>query len=300
LRICCASRRRSQTAAHPGHGQILAKGADPHAARADLSGKATGLCSGKGGSMHTARPLLGTLVANAIVGAGLPLAARTALSAAYAVSTRGRRLHTPARSDPPGRPGRLHRRLSTTSGTEGRDARLPSTTLTLHGSYARRSARTTRSSSSRPLLVQPQGRPRRPYDVLPLGRARVSRDGRHRHCRDLVARRRDVAAPRRDPGRGRYRGGGRGLSRPHSAGPGPSCSPPSSTPIAWGGPRDHDVGTGDEISPQVVEDGFDSRDTPILQVGQAAVHFRSAQRSRPLHVERRLDLIAVPWILEDV
>jgi TPP-dependent pyruvate/acetoin dehydrogenase alpha subunit len=79
--VCTALRDDDYvTATHRGHGQILAKGADPHAAMAELFGKATGLCGGKGGSMHIADPALGILGANGIVGAGLPLAAGAALS----------------------------------------------------------------------------------------------------------------------------------------------------------------------------------------------------------------------------
>jgi TPP-dependent pyruvate/acetoin dehydrogenase alpha subunit len=50
------------------------------AAMAELFGKATGLCKGKGGSMHIADPRKGILGANAIVGASLPLATGAALS----------------------------------------------------------------------------------------------------------------------------------------------------------------------------------------------------------------------------
>jgi pyruvate dehydrogenase E1 component alpha subunit len=65
---------------HRGHGHVLAKGADPNAAMAELFGKATGLCKGKGGSMHIADARLGILGANAIVGASIPLATGAALS----------------------------------------------------------------------------------------------------------------------------------------------------------------------------------------------------------------------------
>ena len=65
---------------HRGHGHVLAKGADPNAAMAELFGKGTGFCKGKGGSMHIADARLGILGANAIVGASLPLATGAALS----------------------------------------------------------------------------------------------------------------------------------------------------------------------------------------------------------------------------
>jgi TPP-dependent pyruvate/acetoin dehydrogenase alpha subunit len=48
---------------------------------AELFGRATGLCHGKGGSMHIADPRLGILGANGIVGAGIPLATGAALAA---------------------------------------------------------------------------------------------------------------------------------------------------------------------------------------------------------------------------
>jgi TPP-dependent pyruvate/acetoin dehydrogenase alpha subunit len=65
---------------HRGHGHCLAKGVDVDGMMAELFAKATGLCHGKGGSMHVADPRLGVLGANAIVGASLPLAVGAALS----------------------------------------------------------------------------------------------------------------------------------------------------------------------------------------------------------------------------
>jgi TPP-dependent pyruvate/acetoin dehydrogenase alpha subunit len=62
------------TTTHRGHGHCIAKGADPERMFAELFGRATGLCGGKGGSMHIADPELGILGANGIVGAGIPLA----------------------------------------------------------------------------------------------------------------------------------------------------------------------------------------------------------------------------------
>ena len=69
------------TTTHRGHGHCLAKGADPHAMMAELFGRATGLCGGKGGSMHLADPSLGILGANGIVGAGVPIAVGAAMAA---------------------------------------------------------------------------------------------------------------------------------------------------------------------------------------------------------------------------
>lgn len=65
---------------HRGHGHCLAKGADPGGMMAELFAKATGLCHGKGGSMHVADPGRGILGANAIVGASVPLAVGAGLS----------------------------------------------------------------------------------------------------------------------------------------------------------------------------------------------------------------------------
>ena len=79
--VCAALRHDDWIATtHRGHGHCLAKGADLDAAMAELFGKATGLCKGKGGSMHIADPRQGILGANAIVGASLPLATGAALS----------------------------------------------------------------------------------------------------------------------------------------------------------------------------------------------------------------------------
>lgn len=69
------------TTTHRGHGHCLAKGADAAAMMAELFGRATGTCGGKGGSMHIADPHLGILGANGIVGAGFPIAVGAALAA---------------------------------------------------------------------------------------------------------------------------------------------------------------------------------------------------------------------------
>jgi TPP-dependent pyruvate/acetoin dehydrogenase alpha subunit len=68
------------TTTHRGHGHCLAKGADPTGMFAELFGRDSGLCAGKGGSMHIADPSIGVLGANGIVGAGLPLAVGAALT----------------------------------------------------------------------------------------------------------------------------------------------------------------------------------------------------------------------------
>jgi len=66
---------------HRGHGHCIAKGVDVGAMMAELFGRATGCCKGKGGSMHIADVDKGMLGANGIVGAGIPLATGAALSA---------------------------------------------------------------------------------------------------------------------------------------------------------------------------------------------------------------------------
>lgn len=69
------------TSTHRGHGHCIAKGVDVKAMMAELFGKKTGSCKGKGGSMHIADFEKGMLGANGIVGAGAPLAVGAALSA---------------------------------------------------------------------------------------------------------------------------------------------------------------------------------------------------------------------------
>lgn len=69
------------TSTHRGHGHCLAKGGDPKYMMAELYGKKTGYCKGKGGSMHISDFDVGILCASAIVGGGLPLATGCGLSA---------------------------------------------------------------------------------------------------------------------------------------------------------------------------------------------------------------------------
>ncbi len=66
---------------HRGHGHCIAKGADIKRMMAEIFGKKTGYCKGKGGSMHIADFEIGMLGANGIVGAGLPIATGSALAA---------------------------------------------------------------------------------------------------------------------------------------------------------------------------------------------------------------------------
>ncbi len=66
---------------HRGHGHCIAKGVDVKGMMAELYGRATGVCKGKGGSMHIADVDRGMLGANGIVGGGIPLATGAALTA---------------------------------------------------------------------------------------------------------------------------------------------------------------------------------------------------------------------------
>jgi len=69
------------TSTHRGHGHCIAKGVDVASMMAEVYGKATGACKGKGGSMHIADVDKGMLGANGIVGAGGPLACGSGLMA---------------------------------------------------------------------------------------------------------------------------------------------------------------------------------------------------------------------------
>ncbi|MCY3561916.1 MAG: dehydrogenase E1 component subunit alpha/beta [bacterium] len=69
------------TSTHRGHGHCIAKGCDLEAMVAELYGRETGLCAGRGGSMHIADFSRGMLGANAIVGGGIALATGAALAA---------------------------------------------------------------------------------------------------------------------------------------------------------------------------------------------------------------------------
>jgi TPP-dependent pyruvate/acetoin dehydrogenase alpha subunit len=68
------------TGTHRGHGQCIAKGTKTDRMFAELCGKETGYCRGKGGSMHVVDVGRGILGANGIVGAGLPIATGSGLA----------------------------------------------------------------------------------------------------------------------------------------------------------------------------------------------------------------------------
>lgn len=70
---------------HRGHGHAIAKGLEPRQMMAELFGKETGYCRGRGGSMHVASRSVRSLGANGIVGGGLAIAD----GAAMAIKQRG-------------------------------------------------------------------------------------------------------------------------------------------------------------------------------------------------------------------
>ena len=78
----CGNLRKDDyiTSTHRGHGHCIAKGAQPKRVMAEILGKKTGYCKGKGGSMHIADFKVGMLGATAVVGAGLPIAMGAGLS----------------------------------------------------------------------------------------------------------------------------------------------------------------------------------------------------------------------------
>jgi pyruvate dehydrogenase E1 component alpha subunit len=80
--VCSAlSAKDYITSTHRGHGHCIAKGANLKQVMAEILGKKTGCCKGKGGSMHIADFKIGMLGATAVVGAGLPIAVGAGLSA---------------------------------------------------------------------------------------------------------------------------------------------------------------------------------------------------------------------------
>jgi acetoin:2,6-dichlorophenolindophenol oxidoreductase subunit alpha len=68
------------TGTHRSHGHPIGKGADLKPLMAELWGKETGVCKGRGGSMHLADNKVGIIGESAIVGGGLPLATGAGLS----------------------------------------------------------------------------------------------------------------------------------------------------------------------------------------------------------------------------
>ena len=82
--VCGALREDDYiTSTHRGHGHVIAKGAELNPMMAELFGKQTGYCKGKGGSMHIADMEIGILGANGIAGGGLPIAVGAGWSAIW-------------------------------------------------------------------------------------------------------------------------------------------------------------------------------------------------------------------------
>jgi pyruvate dehydrogenase E1 component alpha subunit len=82
--VCSALTKQDYiTSTHRGHGHCIAKGGRLDLMMAELFGRKTGYCKGKGGSMHIADFDIGILGANGIVGGGLPIAAGTGAGIKY-------------------------------------------------------------------------------------------------------------------------------------------------------------------------------------------------------------------------
>jgi len=83
----CAHLQREDVlfTSHRGHGHVLAKGSDLERCMAEILGRDTGLCRGRGGSMHLVDAGVGVLGATGVVAGNLPLAA----GAAWAAQARG-------------------------------------------------------------------------------------------------------------------------------------------------------------------------------------------------------------------
>ncbi len=81
--VCSVLRRDDFiTSTHRGHGHTIAKGGDVAKMMAELYGRITGYCRGKGGSMHITDMSIGMLGANGIVAGGPPIAVGAAYGAA--------------------------------------------------------------------------------------------------------------------------------------------------------------------------------------------------------------------------
>jgi len=83
----CAALRPTDyiVSTHRGHGHAIAKGHEPRLMMAELLGRATGYCRGRGGSMHVSSLSLRNLGANGVVAGGMPLA----VGAAFAIRLKG-------------------------------------------------------------------------------------------------------------------------------------------------------------------------------------------------------------------
>jgi TPP-dependent pyruvate/acetoin dehydrogenase alpha subunit len=111
--ICMALRQDDLIAGtHRSHGHNIAKGARPDRMMAEILGKETGYCKGRGGSMHIAAFETGSLGALAVVGSGIPLA----VGAALAFKMRGEdRVAVPFTGDAGSNTGNWHEGLNMAS-----------------------------------------------------------------------------------------------------------------------------------------------------------------------------------------
>jgi len=111
--VCMALRRDDLVAGtHRSHGHNIAKGADTKKMMAEILGKESGCCKGRGGSMHIAAFETGSLGALAVVGAGLPIA----VGAALAFKMRGEdRVAVPFTGDGATNTGNFHEALNMAS-----------------------------------------------------------------------------------------------------------------------------------------------------------------------------------------
>lgn len=111
--VCMALRNDDMIAGtHRSHGHNIAKGADTRRMMAEILGKETGYCRGRGGSMHIAAFETGSLGALAVVGSGIPLA----VGAALAFKMRGEeRVAVPFTGDAGSNTGNWHESLNMAS-----------------------------------------------------------------------------------------------------------------------------------------------------------------------------------------
>ena len=85
--VCATLSDQDQiTSTHRGHGHLVAKGGQFNEMMAELMGKATGYCKGRGGSMHISNLDVGMLGANGIVGAGAPIAVGAGFANKYSAN----------------------------------------------------------------------------------------------------------------------------------------------------------------------------------------------------------------------
>jgi len=97
---------------HRAHAHALARGADPARLLAEIAGRSTGYCGGKGGTMHIAAPETGFVTATGVVAGNIPLA----LGAAYASTVRDDgALGVVAFGDGAGQTGSFHESLNIAS-----------------------------------------------------------------------------------------------------------------------------------------------------------------------------------------